>query len=364
MNIEYPVSRPVLIAYYLPQYYEMDINNRIYGKGYTEWTLASRAKPLFRGHYQPHLPADLGFYNLLMPESRAAQATMAQQYGIDAFCYWHYWFGRGKRLMEKPFSAVLESGQPDFPFCLSWANHAWHNPATGELICSMDELGQADHEAHFYDVLPAFQDPRYLRIDGKPLFSIFEPESLGGLDEFVVCWNDLAQENGLPGIYFVGIVQDPGNVHRFLDTRMDAVNVVRLKDFLACRSPWREYLKYKFRRFHDYPYREAARCFIGPEDTDERVFPTIITGWDHSPRSGEKSLILTGYTPDAFETHLRQVFDVLSKKQNRICFVKSWNEWGEGNYLEPDLKWGTAFLERLLAVKNTYADISNHTGSR
>ena len=123
-----------LIAYYLPQFYEIEFNNNYWGKGYTEWTATANAKPLFKGHYQPHVPADLGFYNLLMPEAQIAQAEMAKKYGIDGFCYWHYWFGNGKTIMEKPFENMLKNSNVDIPFCLAWANHNWHNPSTKELI--------------------------------------------------------------------------------------------------------------------------------------------------------------------------------------------------------------------------------------
>lgn len=135
-----------LFAYYLPQYYEIEFNNKYWGQGHTEWTVAENAKPLFKGHYQPHVPADLGFYNLLMPRARKAQADMAKEYGVDGFCYWHYWFGDGKTIMEKPFNAVVESKEPDFPFCLCWANHSWQNPQTKEIMISQQYLGEEDHK--------------------------------------------------------------------------------------------------------------------------------------------------------------------------------------------------------------------------
>lgn len=352
MNLD--LSSFHLIAYYLPQYYEMDFNNRWYGKGYTEWTITSKAKPLFKGHYQPHLPADLGFYNLLMPEARAAQADMARKYGIDGFCYWHYWFGDGKTLMEKPFDAVLQSKEPDFPFCLSWANHGWVNPSTGQSIMKMGKLTEEDHIRHFQYLLPAFKDSRYICIDGRPLFSIFEPNSLSDINGFINLWNGLATQNGLEGFYFVGIAQTPEEYAIMAMSGLDAINTVRLKDFLKYRNPFVEFLKYKLNDTHNYDYSEASKYFVSSEDIEESTIPTIISGWDHSPRSGRNALVLTDYTPQSFEQHLRQVFDLLSKKKNKLCFVKSWNEWGEGNYLEPDLKYGLSFLEVLDKVKNEY----------
>lgn len=343
-----------LIAYYLPQYYEIEFNNRYWGKGYTEWTVAERAKPLFKGHYQPHVPADLGFYNLLMPEARKAQADMASQYGIDGFCYWNYWFGRGKTVMEKPLEAVLKSGEPDFPFCLCWANHSWHDPKTKEVILEQKYLGHEDYKAYFYSLLVAFKDKRYLKYDNRPIFSIFSPNDIPDIDGFIDLWNDLARNEGIPGFYFVGIAQTAEEYQAICHFKLDAINRIRLKDFLGYQNPLKERIKYLLNDLHNYSYKDALKYFIDAEDMTENIIPTIIPGWDHSPRGGRSSLILTDYTPQVFKKHLEQVFSLLSKKKNKLCFVKAWNEWGEGNHLEPDLKYGLAFLETLKTVKDRW----------
>ena len=217
-----------LIAYYLPQYYEIEFNNRYWGKGHTEWTDTAKAKPLFKGHYQPHVPADLGFYNLLMPEARKAQADMAREYGVDGFCYWHYWFGNGETIMEKPLQAVVESGEPDFPFCLCWANHTWHNPSTKEIILEQKYLGEEDHIKHFYSLLPAFKDKRYIRVNNKPIFNIFAPELLPNTSNFVDLWNELAIKEGLEGIYFIGIAQSPKALDVIYKYKLDDINHYRI----------------------------------------------------------------------------------------------------------------------------------------
>lgn len=343
-----------LIAYYLPQFYEIEFNNRYWGKGHTEWTTTAKAKPLFKGHYQPHIPADLGFYNLLMPEARKAQADMAKEYGVDGFCYWHYWFGNGKTIMEKPFNAVLESGEPDFSFCLCWANHSWHNPATKEIILKQEYFGEEDHLNHFNSLLPAFKDKRYIKVENKPVFGIFMPELIPAIQDYLHLWNRLAKDNGFDGIYFIGMSQTPEEYSKCKNYGLDAINTIRLKDFLLHRSPWKDFVKSKLSNFHDYTYQEAMEYFLSPEDSLEDVIPTIIPGWDHSPRAGRQSLILTGYTPELFEQHVRTTMEAVSKKQNKLCFIKAWNEWGEGNHLEPDLKWGRAFLEVLKKVKDEY----------
>src|SRR5208283_1156501 len=166
-----------LIALYLPQYHPIPENDEWWGKGFTEWTNVVKAKPSFRGHRQPHIPADLGFYDLRVPETRIAQAELALEYGIGGFCYWHYWFGEGKKLLEKPFEEVLKSGEPDFPFCLAWANESW----TGVWHGSPDKVlreqtypGSNDDEAHFYYLLTAFRDSRYLKVDDRPIFYVYK----------------------------------------------------------------------------------------------------------------------------------------------------------------------------------------------
>lgn len=349
-------SQNKLIAYYLPQFYEIDINSEAYGRGYTEWTTVANAKPLFKGHYQPHVPADLGFYNLLMPEAREAQAKMAREYGVDGFCYWHYWFGNGDVVLEKPYKAVVESGNPDFPFCLCWANHTWWDIVNCKMIKEQKYPGKADYILHFNSLLKSFKDHRYmLSDDGRLIFGIFAPLEVPDMREFMETWNLLARENGLKGFYFVGLCQNQDDFNKIRMTGVDAINTIRLKDFYPHQNRYTEYLRYKLGDLHTYKYPQVSQYFIHEQDQEENVLPTIIPGWDHSPRNGRKSLILTEYTPESFEKHLRDVFDVLSRKQNKLCFIKAWNEWGEGNHLEPDLKWGTAFLEVLKKVKDEYS---------
>ena len=165
-----------ILAFYLPQYHPIPENDKWYGKGFTEWTNVGKAKPLFRGHYQPQIPADLGYYDLRVPETREAQAELARQYGVEGFCYWHYWFGNGRRLLERPFNEVLSSGKPDFPFCLAWANHSWHGIYNGlktkEPVIAQTYNGIEDYKQHFYTVLSAFKDKRYITVDDKPLFLV------------------------------------------------------------------------------------------------------------------------------------------------------------------------------------------------
>ena len=233
MSIE---NKARVIAFYLPQFHPIPENDKWWMKGFTEWTNVGKARPLFPGHYQPKVPADLGYYDLRVPETRKAQADMAKEYGIEGFCYWHYWFGNGKRLLERPFNEVLASGEPDFPFCLAWANESWrgffHGVKTKETLITQLYPGKDDYIAHFNEVLPAFKDHRYITVEGKPIFVIYQPFDHPEMKDFIELWRTLAKQNGLKGIHFVGhtynLAKDRAELMRM---GFDAINVVRLFDF-------------------------------------------------------------------------------------------------------------------------------------
>ncbi|WP_293932241.1 glycoside hydrolase family 99-like domain-containing protein [Sphingobacterium sp. UBA6645] len=359
------MSRTLSIAFYLPQFHPVKENNEWWGEGFTEWTNVGKAKKYFTSHYQPRVPKDLGYYDLRVPETRKAQAELAKEYGIDAFCYWHYWFGNGKRLLEKPLNAVLELGEPDFPFCLAWANESWkgfpHGLKNRNTLIEQTYPGEEDFVSHFYEMLPAFKDKRYLRIDNKLVFVIYKPLADKQISTFIEVWRKLAKENGLNDFFFIGHINESKiEVEDVLRLGFDAVNTVRLSEFgLALNSfPYRLY-KYAERTIlklpRRYPFKKIMKYFINSDvDSRENVFPSVITGWDHTPRSGSDGLIFTGFEPEVFEEYLEDIFEVTKNKKNNIIFVKSWNEWAEGNYLEPDMKYGKAFLEVFKKIKTKY----------
>ena len=357
------MNKPRVIAFYLPQFHPIPENDQWWGKGFTEWTNVGKAKPLFRGHYQPHVPADLGYYDLRVPETREAQAEMAKKYGIEGFMYWHYWFGNGKRLLERPFNEVLASGKPDFPFALAWANETWKGFAHGlknrNVLIEQLYPGDEDYIAHFNEVLPAFKDPRYIKVDGKPIFLIYKPHQLPDPAHFIRLWQKLASENGLEGIYFIAQHQHVQDHHKteeqsrkeMISWGFSAVNYVRLYNVQTTRSlVSRVYDAFKRRILYQpsvITYKNAIQFFSKPLDRDEKVIPTIIPNWDHSPRSSNQALVLHKESPELFRMHIKKVFDLMKNKNNKLVIVKSWNEWAEGNYLEPDLKWGHKYIEVL-----------------
>jgi hypothetical protein len=349
------IPLPRLIAFYLPQFHPTPENDKFWGKGFTEWTNTAKAKPRFPGHYQPHVPADLGFYDLRVPETRRAQADLARQYGIEGFCHYHYWFGSSRRILERPTDEMISSGDPDFPFCLCWANETWSgvwHGAENRILIEQEYPGVADEELHFANLLPAFQDLRYMRIDGKPIFVIYRPFKLIDAPAVIARWQKMARDAGLPGLYFVGVCsQGTGDPESFgFDASIYNSNAP-LRPWGSWKRPF-EFLKNALMRRLGIPtivsYAKAIKYFF-PDHLPAGRFPSVINGWDNTPRSGERGLVLTGATPALYAVALRKAFDLTRTKADsddqRLIFLKSWNEWAEGNHLEPDLASGHVYLE-------------------
>ena len=349
-------KRARLVAYYLPQFHPIPENDAWWGKGFTEWTNAAKARPRFRGHYQPHVPADLGFYDLRLPEVRAAQAAMAHEYGIEAFCYFHYWFA-GKRLLERPFSEVLASREPDFPFCLCWANQTWTSiwhGAPDRVLIEQEYPGMEDHRRHFDTLLPAFFDKRYMRVDGKPIFVLFKPRELPDSLRVLDYWRELALKAGLPGMFFVAEYHRPDWDPK--PSGYDAVVMNNLWPWRYEKPKWNQPLRKireKYQRMMNMPkvvrYDQVIDSLVPEPVPGIESFPCLFPNFDNTPRTGENGIVLHGSTPELFQRHLRRALDRLddTPRERRILFVKSWNEWAEGNHLEPDLKFGLRYLEVL-----------------
>lgn len=378
-----------IIALYLPQFHPTPENDRWWGPGFTEWTNVAKAKPLFRGHVQPRIPADLGFYDLRLPETREQQAQMAREAGVEGFCYYHYWFGNGRQLLERPFNEVVASGKPDFPFCICWANHTWSNKTwerksavqKNSVLMEQTYPGTEDDIAHFNSLLPAFRDKRYMTVDGKLIFVIYDPIKFHNVRGFIDTWRKLAEENGLPGFHFVGMtpstltvkVNDDGSMQRVMPNLKSSEQI--FKDVLAMgfdavnsfgkrrgemlyEGKYKNLAKTVLRHIGlptgsmRYDYERTVRNYFAPEDAWENVYPTILPQWDRTPRVSSYDGVYVNATPEKFEQHIKQALNIIKDKQpeHRILFLKSWNEWGEGNYVEPDLQWGHGFLD---AIRNS-----------
>jgi lipopolysaccharide biosynthesis protein len=335
-----------IIAYYLPQFHPISENDEWWGKGFTEWTNAGKARPRFPGHYQPHVPADLGFYDLRVPETRAAQAELARAYGVEAFCYYDYWFA-GKRLLQRPFDEVVASGQPDFPFCLCWANETWTGVWHGEpkrVLIEQTYPGAEDHRHHFETLLPAFRDRRYVRVDGKPLFLIFAPRKLPDAAATVLQWREMAREAGLGDLHLVAVADAAwAREHGFDGATFNKLKVwprpLQIPEFTFFELLHRMGLP----RIQRYTHQIRSM----PDSFEADTYPMVIPNWDNTPRSGARGLVMQGSTPKLFAKHLGRVLEQTRAvpREHRFVFIKSWNEWAEGNHLEPDQRYGYQYLE-------------------
>ena len=375
-----------VIALYLPQFHPTPENDRWWGPGFTEWTNVAKAKPLFRGHQQPRIPADLGFYDLRLPETREQQAQLAREAGVEGFCYYHYWFGNGRQLLERPLQEVVASGKPDFPFCICWANHTWSNKTwerksavqKNSVLMEQTYPGTEDDIAHFNALLPMFKDRRYMTVDGKLIFAIYDPFGFKNVQQFIATWRRLAEENGLPGFHFIGMTPSTLTIRtapdgtrqrvmpnlessaeiyrRVLDLGFDAVNSLgKRRGEMLYEGKWKNIAKTVLRHIGfptgsmRYDYERTVRNYFAPEDTWENVYPSILPQWDRTPRVASMDGVYVNATPEKFENHIRQALSLIKDKQpeHRILFLKSWNEWGEGNYVEPDMEWGHGFIDAI-----------------
>lgn len=298
---------------------------------------------------------------------------MAREHGIEGFCYWHYWFG-GEQLLERPFNEVLASGKPDFPFCLSWANQTWTgiwHGAPNRILKQQTYPGMEDHRRHFEFFLPAFRDRRYIRVNDKPLLVVFEPKHIPDCRKVTDFWRELANQAGLPGLHLVATYHDPHWSVKELG--FDAVTCTGLFRAPEC-EPWlwrtRQLRKMeqnpKRQRVHAlasrhwnhlpnvYAYADVWPKLIVDWQFDVPYLPNVIPNWDNTPRSHYRGLVLQDGTPELFRQHLQTGIRHVAHlpPEERIVFLKSWNEWAEGNYLEPDQRFGRGYLEAVRAEAN------------
>lgn len=356
-----------LIAMYLPQFHPISENDEWWGKGFTEWTNVVKGRPRFRGHYQPHLPKDLGFYDLRLPETREAQASLAKKFGIYGFCYYHYWFN-GRRILEKPVDEILESGKPDFPFMLCWANENWSRNWDGgfDKVLLAQRYSEDDFINHARHLVKYFRDPRYIRIEDKPVFAIYKDDIGIDIEPCIKAFRNELRAHSID-VYLCRFERRIGtsvNIEKALeifDAGIEFQPLTRQFSYLTKRR----YLKL----LRNLTYRSSSNIFLRKQ-LDEilnyrevvendlnhdfqqglPIFPGVCPGWDNtSRRPGSSAIILHQSTPDLFEYWVsekikRTNWDLLP---GRYLFVNAWNEWAEGNHLEPCEKWGTGYLAAL-----------------
>ncbi|WP_159656133.1 glycoside hydrolase family 99-like domain-containing protein [Vibrio atypicus] len=359
---------PKVVAFYLPQFHPFTENDEWWGKGFTEWSNVAKTIPQFEGHYQPRLPSDLGYYDLRLPEVMKEQVEMAKLHGIEAFCFHYYWFA-GHRLMERPIDLYLDNSDSlDLPFCLCWANENWSRRWDGSEndILIAQEHSEDDNEAVFYDLLRHFKDQRYLTVDGKPFIVIYRPDIIPDIKGLTKLWRELAKKEGLPGLHMVatnsfgfreyselgfdGLVEFPPHniVAGQINSKLDFYN----EDFQGAVYDYQDVVDFSLERLESQSENKESKAY----------YPTVMTAWDNSARKPGRGNVFHGASPSKFQKWLSGCYDWSKRvhpKGGQFVFVNAWNEWAEGTYLEPDKKYGYAYLNAVRSTINEKAKKKN-----
>lgn len=371
------------IAFHLPQFHPIPENDEWWGKGFTEWINVTKAKPLFPGHYQPHLPADLGFYDLRLAEARAAQAQLAAEYGVYGFCYYHYWFN-GRQVLERPVNDILQSGSPDFPFCLCWANENWTRRWDGlesEVLLEQHYTAE-DDLAHIRALIPFFLDRRYIRVNGRPFFAVYRAAKLPDAQRTLELWRREAQRAGAGELFLVSVDRDmdatrtdPRKVGFDYSVDWQPRGELMGGTRIFHRKWWHRHRlrtgELAFRDNSVYEYSDLVRGALGVPPAPYPRIPCVCPGWDNTPRRKTGGFILMNSTPELYECWLREIANrqrarrivngTSSIAPESLVFINAWNEWAEGTHLEPDQKWGRAYLE---ATKRAMSAAGGEPASR
>lgn len=346
------------LAYYLPQYHQIPENDEWWGEGFTEWTNVKKAKPLFKGHQQPVKPGELGYYDLLKTEEiQEKQAKLAKEHGIDGFIYYHYWFGNGKMLLEKPAEKMLANINVDLPFCFCWANESWrgiwHGLDNPDTLMEQTYNGEEDYKNYFNYLLPFFQDQRYVKIDNKPVFVVYDAAALP--NDFIPFFQNLAKENQLNGIYFMASNRGSNDYDyksKGFDSKISGdYNVLLDKELFKIRKPtFRNRLLKKLQKNVNLPMVLDYNSFFKKlkyTNSNVETFPMVLPNWDNTPRSKYKGFLFSNSSPDLFKKEIKKAIKFLNNKdcKEKLIIIKSWNEWAEGNYIEPDENLGRNWLK-------------------
>ncbi len=341
-----------LVAFHLPQFHAIPENDAWWGEGFTEWTNVRDGVPWFDWHRQPLVPGELGYYDLMDPAVRDAQAALAREHGIGAFCYYHYWF-RGRRLLERPVQALLESGKPDFPFCLAWANEPWTRAWDGgeRQVLMPQHYDDDDHRAHASYLAKVFADRRYLSVEGRPVFLVYKASKIPDVAGAIRIWRDVWETAEIRQPLLVRMEsseheKDDPRVWSF-DAAVEfqpAWREMRFPDNALVRYAKRFLLGRRIPAAHDYG-RLSRRMAALPVPAWPR-FPGLTPMWDNTCRRGGRGLVLRDSTPQAYGEWLTSCLRKAAKLpyQDPLVFVNAWNEWGEGCHLEPDAENGRAYL--------------------
>lgn len=340
-----------LIAFYLPQFHPIAENDQWWGKGFTEWTNVTKAQPLFEEHYQPHLPTELGFYDLRLRQTRHEQIELAKSYGIDGFCYHYYWFS-GKRLLNKPIDDMLADPASEMPFCFCWANENWTRrwDAADHEVLIAQQYREEDDLAFIQELAPVFRDPRYIRVDGKPLLIVYRVQHLPDPSRTAAIWRNHCREAGIGEIRLCAALTHGNESFRqygfdsgveFPPHNLRDASVNAEIQFF---NPFKGYV---------LQFATIARSYLTRDYADEPVFKTVFPSWDNTARTGQRAVVVLNGTPANYAHWLSSTIEktLQAGASDPLVFINAWNEWAEGCHLEPDRKYGRAFLEATAAAK-------------
>ncbi|WP_431293143.1 glycosyltransferase WbsX family protein [Pedobacter sp. P26] len=353
------------IALYLPQFHPFKENDEWWGKGFTEWTNVTKSKPKFKGHYQPHLPTDLGYYDLRLLDTMIEQAFLAKTYGVYGFCFYHYWFN-GKLLMEKPLEQMLTSQKPDFPFCLCWANENWTRRWDGmeSDVLIKQNYDLKDDLDHIQYLMPFFKDERYIKIDGKPIYLMYRSELHPNINEAVKIWRDEAKKAGFEDLYLIRVENfkhdfDP-KYHDF-DASMEFAPdfSIPLQKY-SKKEPVSHFLRKLLHKAaikasgllanKVFDYEEIVDKMTKKAPKSYKYFRSVFPSWDNSARRAKDATIFVNSSPEKFQEWVTKTARYTNKHfsgEERLLFVNAWNEWAEGCHLEPDQEYGHRYLQAL-----------------
>lgn len=348
-----------IIAFHLPQYHQIPENDAWWGKGFTEWTNVKKAEPLFEGHRQPKKPLNQFYYDMIKYETRVWQADMAQKYGIYGFCYYHYWFN-GKLLLEKPLELLLAEQEIKLPFCLCWANEPWARTWDGkgkQILIDQEYGNESEWLNHFAYLEPFLKDPRYIRIDHKPVIVIYRCSSIRCYDEMIQCWRDAGRKRGIGELYII----DENNSFQshYENNGSDAVLDLEPMYTIQYGRSIREKVGQRIRSqikavkrknsVHYYDYDELWGNILDRKikRNQKKTYLGAFVNWDNTPRKGKKGVVIEHGTPEKFHQYMQKQIARAKKIGSEYIFLNAWNEWAEGTYLEPDEDNSYQYLEAI-----------------
>lgn len=356
-----------IITYYLPQFHEIEENNKWWGKGFTEWTNIKNSKKLYSKHVQPKKPLNKNYYNLLNKEIVEWQTNLAIKYGIYGFCYYHYWFN-GRKILEKPAENLLNWKDINQKFCFCWANHSWRKTWNGTNQILLEQLygNEKEWEDHFNYLLKFFKDPRYIKIDNKPLLMLFRSKEIPRLDERIKFYTEESKKNGFAGIF---IIESLNLKKEYKKSKFSSAVVLREPNIGIVSSNYFLRFMYKIKRMFKKNYLKKpmifnfnnitenslnyARKYVNKLKNNEVIFLGSFTSWDNTPRHERRGFVIENGTPEKFKTYLLKQKKLMKENKIEYMFLNAWNEWAEGMYLEPDEEYKYGYLEAIKEVIDT-----------